>query len=214
MVSRSSQQFLPIEQIREGIMILKDHSLRGVLMSSSLNFALKSSEEQEATIYQFQTFLNSLDFSCQILVISRKVNITGYLEKLEELEKTHDDNELLQTQTREYRKFIEKIVEGGSIMNKSFYVVTPFYLSELQGGKTKGGLFTIRTAPHLTEEMFQRAKTQLYQRMEFLSLGLRRCGVWTVALNSEELIELFWSLSHPKEASIGYYPEVPPELIK
>jgi len=214
MPNLSAQQFLPIEQIREGIIILKDHSLRGVLMSSSLNFALKSSEEQEATIYQFQTFLNALDFSCQVLVVSRKVNITGYLEKLEEVEKQHEHNELLQTQTKEYRKFIEKIVEGGSIMNKSFYVITPFYLSEMYGGKTKGGLINLKSIPHLTEEAFQRAKNQLYQRMEFLSLGLRRCGVWTVALNSEELIELFWSLSHPKEASIGYYPEVPPELIK
>lgn len=121
---------------------------------------------------------------------------------------------MLKTQTREYRKFIEKIVASGSIMNKNFYVIVPFYLSEMYGGATKGGLFKLKAIPTLTEEMFQRAKMQLYQRMEFLSLGLRRCGVWSVALNSEELIELFWSLSHPKEASVGYYPEIPPELVK
>jgi hypothetical protein len=147
------------------------------------------------------------------MAVSRKVNITGYLEKLEKMEKGQK-NELLQTQTREYKKFIEKIVSGGAIMNKNFYTVVPFYLSEMYGGATKGGLFKLKAIPTLTEELFQRAKMQLYQRMEFLSLGLRRCGVWSVALNSEELIELFWSLSHPKEASVGYYPEIPPELIK
>jgi type IV secretory pathway VirB4 component len=209
----SSQQFLPIEQIREGAIIMKDHSLRGVMMASSLNFALKEIEEQEAIIMQFQTFLNSLDFSFQVVVVSRKVNITGYLEKLKIVEQ-EQQNDLLRMQTREYRNFVEKLVEGGSIMNKNFYLVVPFYLSEIFGGKTKGGLFNLKSAPALTEEIFQRCKSQLYQRMEFLSLGLRRCGVWAVSLNSEELIELYWSLSHPKEASIGYYPEIPPELIQ
>ncbi len=209
----STQQFLPIEQIREGIIILKDHSLRGVIMASSLNFALKAGEEQQAIIYQFQSFLNSLDFSCQILAVSRKVNITGYLEKLEKMEK-EQENELMKIQTKEYRKFIEKIVTDGEIMSKQFYLVVPFYLSEIHTSANKGSLFKLKTVPTLTETLFQEAKTQLYQRIEFLSLGLRRCGVWSVALSSEELIELFWSLSHPKAASIGYYPEIPPELIK
>jgi len=213
-MSSSAQEFLPIEQIREGVIILKDHSLRGAMMGSSLNFALKSSEEQEAIIYQFQTFLNALDFSCQVLIVSRKVNITGYLDKLKKMEEKQK-NELLLTQTQEYRKFIQKIVEGGAIMNKNFYIIVPFYLSEAYGtSSNKGGLLKLKAIPTLTEELFQRAKLQLYQRMEFLSLGLRRCGVWSVALNSEELIELFWSLSHPKEASVGYYPEIPPELVK
>ncbi len=209
----SAQQFLPIEQIREGTIILKDHSLRGVLMASSLNFALKEIEEQEAIIMQFQTFLNALDFSCQMVVVSRKVNITGYLEKLKLVEK-EQENELLKTQTHEYRNFVEKLVEGGSIMNKNFYIVVPFYLSEIYGGKTKGGLLNIKSVPTLTEELFKRCKVQLYQRMEFLALGLRRCGVWSISLDSEELIELYWSLSHPKEATVGYYPEIPPELIQ
>jgi hypothetical protein len=213
MFGGSSQQFLPIKTIKEGVIIMKDNSLRGVMMTSSLNFALREIEEQEAIIYQFQTFLNSLDFSCQTMIVSRKVNITGYLKKLENLAQ-EQKNELLKTQTDEYKKFIENLVAGGSIMNKNFYVIVPFYLSEIYGGKTKGGLLNLKGVPTLTEELFQRCKIQLYQRMEFLSLGLRRCGVWSMALNSEELIELFWSLSHPKEASIGYYPEIPPELIQ
>ena len=90
MAKLSTQNFLEIDQIREGVLVLKDKSLRGILMVSSLNLALKSEEEQDATIYQYQSFLNSLDFSCQIIVQSRRLNITGYLERLKELEKKQD----------------------------------------------------------------------------------------------------------------------------
>ncbi|MCD6429093.1 hypothetical protein J7L09_00145 [bacterium] len=204
----SSQVFLPIKQIRDGIIILKDNTLRGILMVSSVNFELRSSEEQEAIIYQFQNFLNSLDFSCQILVCSRKINITGYLDRLKEVEEKQK-NELLQNQIREYRNFINQLVTGGSIMNKSFYLVVPFYLGE----KKKSALFQFQGPPQLTEELFKQYKIQLYQRMEFLALGLRRCALWAMPLNTEEIIELLWSYYHPKEAQVGYYPEIPPELI-
>ena len=177
-------------------------------MISSVNFDLRSIEEQEAIISQFQNFLNSLDFSCQMLVYSRKVNITGYLEKLKDAEK-NQKNELLQNQIREYRNFIDQLVAGGSIMNKSFYLIVPFYLSE----KKKSTLFKLSAPPALTEDAFQRFKVQLYQRMEFLALGLRRCSLWAMPLKTEEIIELLWSYYHPKEAQIGYYPEIPPELI-
>ncbi len=121
-----SQDFIQVQQVREGFMIMKDASMKGILAVSSLNFALKSEEEQEAIIYNFQNFLNSLDFTCQILVTSRKVNLTGYIEKIKELEK-NQANELLRMQTVDYRKFIEEIVLGGSIMTKNFYVVIPYY---------------------------------------------------------------------------------------
>ena len=206
----ATQDFLAIEQIREGVIILKNKTLRGVLMVSSLNFALKSDEEQAAIIYQFQNFLNSLDFSCQIVVQSRRLNITGYFEKLKKLEKKQE-NELLKTQTAEYRKFVESLVATGEILTKNFFVIVPFTLAEAQRitgePKTK-----IPKIPTLTEEAFQRCKTQLWQRMEFVALGLSRCGLKTIPLGTEELIEFFWSLYHPKEAEVGYYPEIPPEL--
>jgi len=104
MANLSSQQFLEFDQIKNGIIILKDKTLRAVLMVSSLNFSLKSEEEQSAIIYQFQSFLNSLDFQCQIVVQSRKTNITGYFDGLKKLEK-NQKNELLKLQTSEYRKF-------------------------------------------------------------------------------------------------------------
>ena len=171
-------------------------------MVSSQNFALKSDEEQQAIIYQFQSFLNSLDFPLEITVQSRILNITGYLDKLKELEKKQK-NELLKVQTAEYHKFIKELIAGGQILAKNFFVVVPFTLIEVPGMKKTG-----------TETQFQRAKSQLWQRMEFVALGLRRCGLQCVPLNTSELIELFWSLYHPEESEIGYYPEIPSELVR
>ncbi len=207
----SAQDFLEFDQIKNGIIILKNKGLRAVLMVSSLNFALKSQDEQNAILYQFQNFLNSLDFSCQILILSRRLNITGYLDKLEEIEKK-EENDLLKIQIVEYRKFIEQIMKGGSVMQKTFYVVVPFSISETQSSGQ--GLSKIAKIPALTEEMFQRAKVQLMQRVEFVVLGLRACGLQSVPLNTLELAELFWAIHHPVEAERGYYPEIPGELVE
>ena len=212
MAQFSTQQFLEIEEIREGIIILKNKTLRGILMTSSLNFALKAEEEQNAIIYQFQDFLNSLDFSLEIVVQSRKLNITGYLEKLKDLGRKQE-NKLLKTQTEEYRNFIQDLIAKGSIMSKNFLVIVPFIPFQAKPAASKG-FFKKPSVFTLTEEKFQRAKIQLLQRMEFIALGLRRCGLQCAPLDSPELIELFWSLHHPEQAAFGYYPEVPPEIIK
>lgn len=207
----STQKFIEIAQIREGVVVLKNKALRGILAVSSLNFALRSEEEQNAIIYQFQNFLNSLDFSCQIICQSRKLNITGYLDKLEEIEKA-EENELLKVQIAEYRKFIGSYVEAATIMKKIFFIVVPFTIFEATGIEGKKGLIGKPRLPVLTEELFQRCKIQLRERMEFLVLGLKRCGLIAVPLTTPELIELFWSHHHPKEAEFGYFPEIPPEL--
>lgn len=136
--------------------------------------------------------------------------MTGYIDKLKELEKGQN-NELLRIQTAEYRKFVEDIIGEGSIMTKHFYVVVPYSVVEEKGSVTS----KIKKAamPVLKEEDFQRAKDQLWQRMEFLALGLRRCGLNAIPLTTPELVELFWSLHHPQQAEVGYYPEVPPEIM-
>jgi len=213
MPQASTQQFLEVDQIREGTVVMKNKSLRGVIMVSSQNFALKSEEEQQAIIYQFQNFLNSLDFSLEVVVQSRRLNITGYLEKLKEMEKKHE-NELLKIQTAEYQKFIQELIVGGSIMSKNFFAVVPFTLVEIPGMQATKGFLGKPQSVSPTEDQFQRAKAQLWQRMEFVALGLRRCGLQCIPLNTSELIELFWSLYHPEEAEVGYYPEIPPELIQ
>lgn len=207
----STQDFLEIKEIKEGVVILKNKSMRGVLMVSSLNFALKSLDEQNAIINEFQNFLNSLDFTIQMVIQSRKLNITAYLEKIEALEKKQK-NELLKAQTAGYRTFIEDLISKGSIMSKNFYVVVPFTLIEMPGAG--GGLFSKKPKTEISQEKLKRGKSQLWQRMEFVAMGLGRCGLKSVPLNTSELIELFWSLHHPEEAAIGYYPEIPPELTK
>lgn len=209
----STQSFLPIEQIREGVLVLKSKALRGILMVSSLNFSLKSREEQQAVIRRFQEFLNMLDFPCQIIVQSRRLNLTGYLEQLEELERTQEQ-ELLKVQTREYHKFIEELLALGSIMSKKFFVVVPFTLWDTKGTPGQGFSLKKTKVPQLTEEAFQRCKSQLWQRMEFVAMGLRSCSLKSVPLRSSEIIELFWTLHHPQQAEVGYYPQVPPELIQ
>ncbi len=179
---------------------------------SSINFSLKSADEQNAILSQFQNFLNSLDFPCQIIVTSRKLNITGYLEKLDDI-KIKEKNDLLKVQIGEYRSFIEEITQEGSIMQKTFYVSVPFSLVESNLGpqeQFKSAAFS----SELTEEAFQRAKNQLLQRVEFVVLGLRSCSLEAVPLNTLEVSELLWGLYHPIEAERGYYPDFPPELLE
>jgi hypothetical protein len=209
MAAPNTQDFLKIKEIKDGFVLLKNNTLRGVMMVSSINFDLKTKDSQEAIIYQFQQFLNSIDFSTQIIIQTRKLNITGYIDKLKELEEKQT-NELLKTQTTEYRKFIKELVGEGSIMTKNFYIVVPYSIIEeetLAHKKLKKA-----TIKDLTKKDFQRCKNQLWQRMEFLALGLRGCGLNAVPLTTPELIELFWSLYHPQQAEIGYYPEIPPEM--
>jgi len=205
----TTQSFLEFKEIKQGVVILRSNALRGLLMVSSINFDLKSEDEQNSIVFQFQSFLNSLDFSCQIIAQSRRLNITGYFDKLKELEK-NQKNDLLKIQIQEYRKFIEGMVGKGIIMTKQFFAVVPYTLGETHGGKGGNKVSSGR----INDESFERSKNQLYQRMEFVAIGLRRCGLSTVPLTTPEIIELLWSWHHPKEAEVGYYPEILPELVK
>jgi hypothetical protein len=220
MAESATQQFLEIKDIREGILILKNNSIRGVLMVSSINFALKSEEEQTAVIYAFQSFLNSLDFSCQIVIQSRNINITPYLDSLKDLE-DRQPNELLRQQTASYREFIKNMVTGDTVMTKNCYVVVPYNLTEALGLKAASKYFSIfgqssgnQNQKEINDDEFQRCKTQLWQRIEYLAMGLRRCGLEAIPLTTPELIELFWAIHHPEQAEVGYYPEILPELLK
>ncbi|MBI2577616.1 MAG: hypothetical protein HYV77_02095 [Candidatus Wildermuthbacteria bacterium] len=214
MAETPTQQFLPVSEIKQGVLILRDRGIRGVLMVSSQNFALKSQEEQDATIYQFQNFLNSLDFPLQITMQSRRLNITGYLDYIKNLE-AQQTSTLLQKQTEDYRKFISQLISSGSILAKSFFVVVPFSGLEVISTGSKQSLLKRGTQGlgKISDEQFERMRSQLWQRMEYVALGLRRAGLHAVPLNTEELIELLWSWHHPQEAEVGYFPSIPPELI-
>jgi len=213
MAETATQAFLEVQDIREGVLILKNNGIRGILMVSSINFALKSEEEQTAIIYAFQSFLNSLDFFCQIVIQSRNINITPYLDSLKDLE-DKQTNELLKKQTASYREFIKTMVVGDLVMTKNFYVVVPYNLMEIFGVKAVGKQVGAGGQQTIKDEDFQRCKSQLWQRMEYLAMGLRRCGLEAIPLTTPEIIELFWAIHHPDQAEVGYYPEILPELLK
>jgi type IV secretory pathway VirB4 component len=120
--AKTTQEFVPIQEIRDGVVILKDGSMRAIILASSLNFALKSGDEQNAIISQFQNFLNSLDFSVQIFIQSKKLDIRPYIALLEERYK-EQLTELMKIQTREYIEFIRTFVENSNIMTKGFFIV-------------------------------------------------------------------------------------------
>lgn len=211
-MANATQNFLSFDTIHKGVIVMPNQALRGILMVSSINFALKSEEEKESIIYQFQNFLNSLDFKTQILVTSRKANLTGYLEKIEKLQQ-QQPNKLMKTQTKEYYNFINKLLERQAIMSKQFYAVVPYSVGETKGLKTSEKAKGKKIGP-VPEKVFGRARTQLRQRMEFVAVGLKRASLNAVPLTSSEIIELLWSLYHPRSAEVGYYPSIMPELLK
>lgn len=215
-MEKASQDFLQIKEIRDGVVILNNNQIRGILMVSATNFSLKSEEEQSAILGSFQDFLNSLDFFCQIIVQSRAINITPYIDSLKILE-DKQPNELLKTQITSYIEFIKELVQTENVMTKNFYVIVPYSLLEMgMGGMAKQFGFGKKAGAvaGLSEEQFEKYKGHLWQRMEYLASGLRRCGLDCVPLATAELIELFWSIHHPDEAESGYYPEIPPELLR
>ena len=196
----STQQFLDIEQIKDGVVIMKNGSLRAILMVSSINFELKSLEEQDAIIAYYQDFLNSLDFPIQIFVSSRKVNLKNYIESLREIAQ-RQTNELLRLQTEDYIGYVANLVAVTDIVNKVFYIIVPFSPVENQ----KGGiinkafeLFAPSKAATENKVNFEVYKDQLWQRVEHVQYGLNGAGVRMIPLNTQELIELYYSLYNPK----------------
>lgn len=195
----SAQEFVPIKEIRDGVAILKDGSMRSVLLASSINFALKSSEEQQAIIFQFQNFLNSLNFSVQIYSQSRRLDIRPYIALLEE--RLHDQvGDLMKMQTREYIEFIRSFTDSTNIMTKSFFIVVPYSQALLGGKKSIGNVFSKKSKEDkkLEEDSaFEEKRSQLQQRIEVVEQGLVRCGVRVALLGTEELIELFYKIFNP-----------------
>jgi len=198
----SAQQFLDIENIHEDVVTLKGGALRVVLMCSAMNFALKSSDEQDAIIYQYQNFLNSLDFPLQFVIHSRRFNIAPYLETLKQRMK-EEDNELMKIQMNEYTEFIKTFVEMTNIMSKTFYAVVPFTPPAIETrGLIQGVISSVKFWEARSQDSigsFEERKNQLWQRVDAVVTGLQRIGVRSTPLNTEELIELFYGLYNPTE---------------
>lgn len=194
-----SQDFVPIEQVRDGILILKDGSLRAVLMASSINIVLKSANEQAGILTQFQNFLNSLDFSVQVFIQSRELDIRPYLNLLEERYRAQS-SDLMKIQVREYIEFVKNFVSNSSIMTKGFYIVVPYTptLIGVGAGPTENlkALFTQNRGAdvHISLPVFEEYRSQVEQRISVVAQGLARTGVRVAQLGTEEVIELFYSL--------------------
>lgn len=195
----STQQYIDIAEIREDTVIMKDGTMRVVLAVASINFALKSEEEQGATISAYMQFLNSLEFPLQIVIQSRKLNIDDYLIRLEKSQK-EQTNELLKAQIADYRAFIKELVELGEIMNKRFFVVVPYNpLSD----KRKNfwarlfELFQPVTVVKLKEERFRRHKGDLMQRVNHVMTNLSSIGLKSIPLDTQSLIELYYRVYNP-----------------
>ena len=195
----STQKYVDVEEIKDGVIVLKNGSLRAVLLVSSINFELKSSDEQDAVIQQYQGFLNSLDFSTQIIINSRRLNVEPYLDFLKEKEKKQT-NELLRLQISEYVNFIKNLTEVSNIMTKFFYVVVPFSPIETKEGgifNKISAIFSPRKEVLQKREAFETYKNQLWQRVDHIVAGLSGIGLKLVPLKTEEIIELLYNSYNP-----------------
>jgi hypothetical protein len=200
-VAKTTQEFVPIQEIRDGVVVLKDGSMRAIVLASSLNFALKSADEQGAIIMQFQNFLNSLDFSVQIFIQSKRLDIRPYIALLEERYK-EQVAELMKIQTREYIEFIKTFVENSSIMTKSFFIVIPYSPPMLTASKNPISSMMRKDKENkiLANEQFEEYRSQLEQRIGVVEQGLVRCGIRVAELGTEEVVELYYKIFNPGES--------------
>lgn len=205
---KPSQDFMPIKDIRNGILVLNNGDLRMIVMTSSLNFGLKSSDEQAAIILQFQNFLNSLEFPIQIFIQSKRLDIRPYIKMLEEREKLQLID-AMKIQTHEYIGFIRDFTNRTNIMSKTFFIVVPFSkgrrMGKPGGRGILGGTFPGKSTeaskkPTKEEEQdFEEARIQLEQRASIVEQGLARCDIRTTRIGTEEITELFYRKFNPGE---------------
>ena len=201
--SKATQDFVPIKEIRDGVIILKDGSMRMILMASSINFALKSEEEQSAILIQFQDFLNSLEFSTQIFIQSRRLDIRPYLSLLKDRLKVQL-SDLMRIQIEEYIDFIKSFTETADIMTKTFFIVVPYTHTKI-APTSKSSPFasffskgkTDTSQKQQEQERFEEVRSQLEQRANVIKQGLARTGVRAIPLGTEEVTELYYKLLNP-----------------
>lgn len=213
-IKPTTQSMLPIAEIREDTVVLRDGTLRVVLAVSSINFGLKSEEEQEAIIAAYRQFINILDFPLQIVIQSRKLNISDYLERLLAAEQTQT-NELLRQQIRDYRSFVGELVDLGAIMSKRFFVVVP-YNSVTDKRKSfwtrLGDVIQPGRFIRMKDDRFRSNKTELDLRVGHVESALSSAGLKTARLDTQGLIELYYTVYNPETAEAE--PLVPTEKLQ
>lgn len=194
-VKVSTQRFLDIAEIREDTVVMRDGTLRAVILVSSINFALKSEDEQNAIISAYVSFLNNIDFPLQIVIQSRELNIENYLESLRQKEK-EQTNELLKIQIFEYIQYIQELITMSKVMNKRFYVVVSYNpMSDKQKSffTRLFDVFKPATLIKMKQEKFLERRVELTRRIDNITSGLSSIGLNTVTLDTQSLIELYYN---------------------
>lgn len=192
--NNATQDFVPIRDVRDDVVILKNGQMCKILLASSINFALKSRDEQQAILFQFQNFLNTLDFSLQIYVQSRRLNIEPYIATLKALEPIQY-NDLMRVQLREYIEFIRTFTTEVDVMSKNFFVVVPYTPPKLDFKKSFTSILS--QGKVIETNTFEEQRLQLEQRQSVVEQGLNRIGVRTIPLKDDELVELFYHIYNP-----------------
>lgn len=195
----STQQYLDIAEIRDNTLVMKDGTMRSVLMVSSINFALKSEDEQNAIVAAYVGFLNNIDFPLQVVVQSRELDIEGYLNTLKQKEK-EQTNELLKVQIHEYTQYVMELISIGRIMTKRFYITVPFNpLSDKKRGFFSGikDVFLPINLVKIRRSQFIQRREMLTRRVEAVAGGLGSIGLNAMELDTQGLIELFYNTYNP-----------------
>ena len=203
----STQATLLISELRDNVVIMKDGSFRAVVACKSINFDLMSDMEREGVEYSYQNFLNSLNFTTQILIRSQRVDIGPYLNRLTEIRR-NNDNMLLGVLMDDYINFIQILSQEANIMDKSFFIVIPYYSSpevekSLQQTKNFFKTFSKSKGPEVTRidrVTYDKAMTELNNRVDTVVSGLFQIGIHSVRLNTKELAELYYNFNNPDTA--------------
>jgi hypothetical protein len=199
-VNTSAQKYLDIAEFKEDTVIMRDGTLRAVLLVSSINFALKSEDEQNAIISAYVGFLNNISFPIQIVVQSRELNIDNYIADLKKREK-EQTNELLKIQTKEYIQYVGELISMGKIMNKRFFLIIPYNpLTDKHKNFFSSLIDTFKPATLISveEKRFYRHKDEVDRRVESCMSGLNSSGLDSIRLDTQSLIELFYNTYNPK----------------
>lgn len=195
----ATERYLDIAEIRDDLVLLKDGTVRAVLLVSSINFALKSTDEQEAIIQGYMTFLNSLEYPVQIVIQSRRMNIDAYMERLREQERSIA-NDLLRAQIADYRAFVLELVELGEIMQKMFYLVVPYdpLTNKKKNFWTRlNEAISPAAAAKLNRKQLEDRVEQLARRTEIIQGQLNSMGLSSARLDTQGLIELYYGVYNP-----------------
>ncbi|MGI5826168.1 MAG: hypothetical protein ACOX50_02015 [Patescibacteria group bacterium] len=194
-IRATTQEHLPVEDIKDNLVILKDGSCALILSVSSVNFDLLSEKEQDAIIYAYGALLNSLTFPVQIIIRSQKKDITSYLNILEKQEAKKASSPLLSKQINSYRKFVAEMVKKNNVLDKKFYVVIPFSSLEMGVAPTLNSLFKKSSGlPFQTDYILVKAKDSLNPKRDHLTKLFARIGLSVQQLENKDLVRLFYNI--------------------